>query len=111
MTMISRFLFGPFRPGIEAQRPLLYRIAYAWCHDAALADDLGWNDLTLNGVGVAGGSVPTPSIDSLATEGVNFTGGYAANATCAPSRAAILSGRYGTRFGFEFTPTPPGMST
>jgi RNA polymerase sigma-70 factor (ECF subfamily) len=40
MDMISRFLFGPFRPGIEAQRPMLYRIAYAWCHDAALADDL-----------------------------------------------------------------------
>lgn len=40
MTMISRLLFGPFRPGIEAQRPLLYRIAYAWCHDPALADDL-----------------------------------------------------------------------
>lgn len=40
MSMISRFLFGPFHPGIEAQRPLLYRIAYAWCHDAALADDL-----------------------------------------------------------------------
>jgi RNA polymerase sigma-70 factor (ECF subfamily) len=40
MSMISRLLFGPFRPGIEAQRPLLYRIAYAWCHDAALADDL-----------------------------------------------------------------------
>ncbi|HEX7972651.1 MAG TPA: RNA polymerase sigma factor [Thiobacillus sp.] len=38
--MISRLLFGPFRPGIEAQRPALYRIAYAWCHDAALADDL-----------------------------------------------------------------------
>lgn len=40
MNMISRFLFGPFRPGIEAQRPLLYRIAYAWCHNPALADDL-----------------------------------------------------------------------
>ncbi len=38
--MISRLLFGPFRPGIEAQRPVLYRIAYAWCHDPALADDL-----------------------------------------------------------------------
>ena len=38
--MISRLLFGPFRPGIEAQRPVLYRIAYAWCHDATLADDL-----------------------------------------------------------------------
>ncbi len=40
MTMISRLLFGPFRPSIEAMRPVLYRIAYAWCHDAALADDL-----------------------------------------------------------------------
>jgi len=74
-----------------------------------LADDLGWNDLTFGGGGVAGGSVPTPHIDSLAAEGANFTWGYAANGTCAPSRAAILSGRYGTRFGFEFTPTPPGM--
>ncbi|MEW5967305.1 MAG: RNA polymerase sigma factor [Pseudomonadota bacterium] len=25
---------------MEAQRPVLYRIAYAWCHDPALADDL-----------------------------------------------------------------------
>jgi len=74
-----------------------------------LADDLGWNDLTFNGGGVAGGTVPTPHIDSIAAEGVNFTNGYAANGTCAPSRAALMSGRYGTRFGFEFTPTPPGM--
>ncbi len=74
-----------------------------------LADDLGWNDLTYAGGGVAGGTVPTPNIDSIAAEGVTFTNGYAANGTCAPSRAAIMSGRYGTRFGFEFTPTPPGM--
>ena len=76
-----------------------------------LADDLGWNDLTFQGGGVAGGSVPTPSIDSIAAEGVSFTNGYAGNGTCAPSRAAIMSGRYGTRFGFEFTPTPPGMGS
>ena len=74
-----------------------------------LADDLGWNDLTFQGGGVAGGTVPTPNIDSIAADGVNFINGYAANATCAPSRAALMSGRYGTRFGFEFTPTPPGM--
>ena len=74
-----------------------------------LADDLGWNDLTFNGGGVADGTVPTPHIDSIAAAGVNFVNGYAANGTCAPSRAAIMSGRYGTRFGFEFTPTPPGM--
>jgi arylsulfatase A-like enzyme len=74
-----------------------------------LADDLGWNDLTFGGGGVAGGTVPTPHIDSIAQQGVSFSNGYAANGTCAPSRAAIMSGRYGTRFGFEFTPTPPGM--
>ena len=76
-----------------------------------LADDLGWNDLAFGGGGVADGTVPTPNIDSLAAEGANFVNGYAANGTCAPSRAAIMSGRYGTRFGFEFTPLPPGMST
>ncbi len=76
-----------------------------------LADDLGWNDLTFRGGGVAGGTVPTPNIDSIAADGVSFVNGYAANGTCAPSRAALLSGRYGTRFGFEFTPTPPGMQT
>lgn len=40
MKMISCTLFGPTRPSIETLRPTLYRIAYAWCHDAALADDL-----------------------------------------------------------------------
>ena len=76
-----------------------------------LADDLGWNDLTFGGGGVAGGTVPTPNIDSLAAEGANFVNGYAGNGTCAPSRAALMTGRYGTRFGFEFTPVPPGMPT
>lgn len=75
-----------------------------------LADDLGWNDLTFYGGGIAGGSVPTPHIDALAREGVHFTNGYASHGTCAPSRAALMSGRYGSRFGFEFTPTLNGMS-
>ena len=74
-----------------------------------VVDDLGWNDLTWNGGGVAGGSVPTPNIDSLAREGAEFTMGYAGNATCAPSRAALMTGRYPPRFGFESTPAPPAM--
>lgn len=74
-----------------------------------LADDLGFNDVSLNGGGVGGGTVPTPSINSIGQDGAVFTNGYAGNATCAPSRAALMSGRYATRFGFEFTPTPPGM--
>jgi RNA polymerase sigma-70 factor, ECF subfamily len=30
----------PLRHRLEALRPRLYRLAYSWCHDAALADDL-----------------------------------------------------------------------
>jgi len=74
-----------------------------------LADDLGWNDVSMNG---SKPTVQTPNIDALAAQGVTFSQGYAANGTCAPSRAALMSGRYATRFGFEFTPTPGGfMST
>ena len=73
-----------------------------------VADDLGWNDLTFNGGGVAQGTVPTPNIDSIAQSGINFTNGYAGQGTCAPSRAMMMTGRYGSRFGFEFTPTPAG---
>jgi uncharacterized sulfatase len=71
-----------------------------------LADDLGWNDISMNGPNP---TVQTPHIDALAAQGVTFSQGYAANGTCAPSRAALMSGRYGTRFGFEFTPTPAGF--
>ena len=71
-----------------------------------VADDLGFNDITCYGGGIAGGKVPTPNIDSIAKQGVDFRNGYSGNATCAPSRAAIMTGRYATRFGFEFTPTP-----
>jgi len=71
-----------------------------------LADDMGYNDITVNGGGVADGAVPTPNIDSIAHQGVQFSNGYAGDATCAPSRAAIITGRYATRFGFEFTPAP-----
>ena len=75
-----------------------------------LADDLGMNDVSTFGGGVAGGAVPTPNIDRLAAEGAIFTNAYSGTGTCAPSRAMLMTGRYPTRTGFEFTPTPPGMS-
>jgi uncharacterized sulfatase len=71
-----------------------------------VADDMGWNDISMNGPNP---TAQTPNIDALAAQGVTFSQGYAAHASCAPSRAALMSGRYGTRFGFEFTPTPPGF--
>lgn len=106
------------QPKIEAYRPVSWSPGPAAAASGErppnvvfiLADDLGYNDITLNGGGVAGGAVPTPAIDSIARQGVTFANGYAGNATCAPSRAAIMTGRYATRFGFEFTPTPVAFS-
>ncbi len=74
-----------------------------------LLDDLGINDLTSTGTGVAGGRVPTPNLDRLAASGARFDQAYSGSATCAVSRAQIMTGRYPTRTGFEYTPTPPRM--
>ena len=65
-----------------------------------VADDLGYGELGSYG----GTDVPTPQIDSLARNGVRFTSAYVTAPFCAASRAALLTGRYQTRFGFEFNP-------
>jgi len=67
-----------------------------------LTDDMGFNDVSLYG----GGLIETPHIDRLGHEGIRFANGYAGSAVCAPSRAMLMTGRYSTRFGFEFTPAP-----
>jgi uncharacterized sulfatase len=73
-----------------------------------LADDLGYNDVSLYGHGMP--EQPTPNIDALAAAGVRFQRGYSGNAVCSPSRATLLTGRYSSRFGFEYTPTPGNMA-
>ena len=75
-----------------------------------LADDLGINDVTAHGDGLAHLGVPTPHIDSIARDGVRFDNGYAGAPVCTVSRAALLTGRYPWRFGLDFTPTPGAMS-
>ena len=74
-----------------------------------VADDLGYNDISTFGGGVTEG-FKTPGIDRLAEEGVVFSQAYSGASTCAPSRAMLMTGRYPTRTGFEFTPTPAGMA-
>ncbi len=66
-----------------------------------VADDLGYGEPGAYG----GNGVPTPHIDSLARNGVKFSNGYVTAPFCAASRAALMTGRYQTRFGFEFNPT------
>ena len=65
-----------------------------------LADDLGYGDVGFNGCQ----DVPTPNIDSLAANGVRCSNAYATHPFCSPSRAALLTGRYQQRFGFENNP-------
>lgn len=75
-----------------------------------MADDLGFNDVSTFGAGLTAQGVPTPNIDAISQAGVRFDQGYASAAVCSPSRAALLTGRYASRFGFEFTPTPGAMA-
>ena len=61
-----------------------------------LADDLGYSDL-----GFFGSEIATPNLDALAAEGVVLTN-YHVMPTCAPTRAALLTG---------MDPHPVGMGS
>ncbi len=62
-----------------------------------VADDLGYGDIGAHGCK----DILTPSIDSIAREGVRCTSGYVVAPRCAPSRCGLLTGRYPQRFGCE----------
>lgn len=56
-------------------------------------DDVGFGD-----VGAYGSTmIPTPHIDALAKEGLRFTDGHCAAATCTPSRYSMLTGEMAFR--------------
>ncbi len=67
-----------------------------------LGDDLGYCDVGLYGCK----DIPTPNIDSIGKRGIAFTNGYVTAPVCSPSRAALVTGRYQHRFGFEFNAGP-----
>ena len=60
-----------------------------------MADDLGYGDVGCYGCG----DIRTPSIDSLAADGVRFTTFYSNAPECTPTRTALLTGRYQHRVG------------
>ena len=59
------------------------------------ADDLGYGDVSFNGRT----EWATPNLDRLAGEGTVFRRWYTAGVVCAPSRAALMTGRYGIHNG------------
>lgn len=72
-----------------------------------LIDDLGYTD-----IGVFGGNIDTPNIDALAQQGVLFTNAHA-NPSCAPTRAALITGKDPHRVGLgsQNGIAPPGVPT
>lgn len=64
-----------------------------------LVDDQGHGDIDL-GTSGTGSQFDTPTLAALATEGVHLKNFYA-GATCTPSRAMLMTGRYAIRYGFQ----------
>lgn len=90
--------------------PLVLLIGFMVCPGSAysrqpnivviMADDMGYADAGFTG----STEIETPNLDEIAASGVVFRQGYANHPFCGPTRAALLSGRYQHRFGFETNP-------
>jgi arylsulfatase A len=59
-----------------------------------MTDDQGYGDLSCHG----NPAVKTPNLDRLATQSTEFTR-FTVSPVCAPTRASLLTGRYGLRCG------------
>ncbi|MCI0463525.1 MAG: sulfatase [Gemmataceae bacterium] len=71
-----------------------------------VADDLGYADVGCHGCK----DIPTPNIDSLATNGIRCTNAYVSCPVCSPTRAGLMTGRYQQRFGHEFNAGPATLA-
>jgi arylsulfatase A-like enzyme len=90
-SILAVTLCGVASAAQQAKRPNIVVI---------LVDDLGYADLSVHG----SQDIHTPSIDSIASNGVRCTSGYVSGVYCSPTRAALLTGRYQQRYGHEFNP-------
>lgn len=68
-----------------------------------LADDLDWADCSING----GRDIRTPNMERLAKDGMTFSHAFVASPSCAPSRAALLTGLHCARNGAMFNHQKP----
>ena len=69
-----------------------------------LADDLGYGDLGCYGHP----QIQTPNLDRMAAQGARLTQFNCPAPFCAPTRAALMTGRYPFRCGMTQNPAPDG---
>ena len=81
-TFLIALLLAPlaFSLAAETKRPNVLLVLY---------DDMSANQCSAYG----GSSIQTPYFDKLAREGILFKNGYCSAPSCAPARAAILTGK------------------
>src|SRR3954462_9596389 len=95
-------LIAAFRPGMapaaDAPAPARTNVI------VILADDLGYGDLGCFGHP----RFKTPHLDRMAAEGVRLTQFNTPMPFCAPTRAALLTGRYPFHHGLTGNPAPDG---
>lgn len=72
-----------------------------------LMDNFGYGEVGVYGGGALRGA-PTPNIDSIAREGFQLTN-FNVEAECTPSRAALMTGRYGMRTRLRQEGEPRGI--
>lgn len=63
-----------------------------------LADDMGYGSVRANN---ERSRIPTPHLDRLVSEGMNFTDAHSDSSVCTPSRYGLLTGRYSWRSGLK----------
>jgi arylsulfatase len=78
-----------FQPKATASRPNIVII---------MPDDVGYGDFACNGNPI----IKTPAIDALAAQSVRFTD-FHVSPTCAPTRAALMTGRHEFKNGVTHT--------
>jgi arylsulfatase A-like enzyme len=69
----------------------------------AVADDLGWNDVSFHG----SEQIPTPELDKLAAAGVALDN-YYVQPVCSPTRSSLLTGRHVIHSGIYDPDCGPG---
>ncbi len=76
----------------ETQRPNIVYI---------MSDDHGYQALSAYGHPISK-LAPTPNIDRIAENGMLFNNSFVTNSLCGPSRAAMLTGKFGHKNGFSY---------
>lgn len=93
LALLAVFAWGASISAAEQPRPNIVIL---------LADDLGYGDLACYGHP----TFKTPNLDRMATEGARLTQFDTPAPYCAPTRAALMTGRYPWRCGLPNNPHP-----